>query len=103
MSCPSVTRPVWPACWLDTWDRSAASASIEVQGIWVVYREQLEAVPPDLVLALRSAFDRSCVDEFWGVWSAGAEAGLLRAYQRAGCLVSSGLQGFLGRGWWVCG
>ena len=47
--------------------------------------------PPDLVLAIRSAFDRSCVDDFWNVWSAGAEAGLLRAYQRAGGPVPSGL------------
>ena len=55
-------------------------------------------VPPDLILALRSAFDRSCVDESWKVWSAGAEAGLLRPYQRADGPVSSGLQAFIGRG-----
>ena len=48
-------------------------------------------VPPDQVLALRSAFDRSCVDLFSKVWSAAAEAGLLRAYQRARGLVASGL------------
>ena len=53
------TQPVWPACWLDTPDRSAASASGEVQGIWDVNREELAAVPPDLVLARRSAFGRS--------------------------------------------
>ena len=59
-----------------------------VQGVWDVYREELEAVPPDLVPALWSAFHRSCVDEFWSVWSVGAEAGLLWAYQRAGSPVS---------------
>ena len=62
------------------------------------YREELGTVPPDLILALRLAFDRSCVDEFWKDWSAGAEGGLLRAYQRAGGPVSSGLQAFIGRG-----
>ena len=71
-----------PACWLDTSDRSATSATKVVHGIWEVYREELDSVPPDLVLALRSAFDRSGVDEFWGVWSVGAEAGLLGVYQR---------------------
>ena len=85
VSCPTATQLA---------RRSAACASREVQGIWDVYRKELEAVPPDLVLALRCAFDRSCVDDFWMVWSAGAEAGLLRAYQRAGGRVSSGLQAF---------
>ena len=46
----------------------------------------------------RSAFDRNCVDEFWNVWGACAEAGLLRAYQRAGGPVTSGLQAFIGLG-----
>ena len=49
-----------------------------------IYAEELGTVPPDLVLALRSAFDRNCVDEFWSVWSAGSEVGLLRSCRRAG-------------------
>ena len=98
MSCPWTTQPVWPACWVDTPDRSASAASGVVQDIWDVNREELETVPRDLVVALRSAFDTSFVDEFWKVWSAGAEAGLLRAYRRAGGPVSSGLQAFIGRG-----
>ena len=69
---------------------SGSSASRVVQDMWDVYREDLGSVPPDLVLALRSAFDRNCVDEFWKNWSAGAEADLLRACQRAGGPVSSG-------------
>ena len=51
------TQPVWPACWLDTPDRSAASPSREVPGIWEVCRGELAAFPPDLVQALRSAFE----------------------------------------------
>ena len=61
-----------------------------------MYAGELGAVPPDLVLARWSAFDRSCVDEFWNVWSAVAEAGLLGACQRARGPVSSGLQAFVG-------
>ena len=41
-------------------------------------------VPPDVVLALRDAFDRSDVDDIWSVWSKNAEEGLFRAYCRAG-------------------
>ena len=55
---------------------------------------ELGTVPPDLVLALRSAFERSCVDECW----TGAEAGLLRASRWAGGLVAPGLQAVVGRG-----
>ena len=33
---------------------------------------------------VRSAYDKNSVDEFWNSWSAGAEAGLLRSYQKAG-------------------
>ena len=87
---------VWCACWLDTPCRSATSASKVVQDNWDIYREELEVVLPDLILALRSAFDKKCVDEFWNVWSAGAEAGLLQSWQRAGGPVSSGLSASLG-------
>ena len=38
VSRPRAVQPVWLACWLDTPDRSAASASREVQGILDVYR-----------------------------------------------------------------
>ena len=72
VSCPRATQPVWLACWVDTPGTSAFSASKVVQDIWDIYREELGTVPPDLVLALRSAFDSNCVDEFWNVWSAGA-------------------------------
>ena len=78
-------------------DRSASSTSKVVQAIWDTYREELGTVPPDLKLALRSAFDRNCVDEFRNVWG-GAEAGVLRSCQRPGGPVSSGLQAFIGRG-----
>ena len=39
-----------------------------VQDHWDLHREELGAVPPDLVLVLMSASVRSCVDEFWNVW-----------------------------------
>ena len=34
-------QPVWPACWVDTPDRSASSASKVVQDIWDIFREEL--------------------------------------------------------------
>ena len=40
----------------------------------------------------------NCIDEFWNVWSVGAEAGLFRAYRRASGLVTSGIHDFLGQG-----
>ena len=99
VSSPAATEPVWPACWVDTVDRSASSASEVVQDIWdIFWREELGTVLPDLTLALWSAFDRNCVDEFCNVWSAVIEAGLLRSYQRAGGPVSSSLQAFIERG-----
>ena len=52
------------------------TATKMVQRIWDVYKEELETVPPDLVLALRSAFDRSCVDDFRMIWGAGAGSGV---------------------------
>ena len=84
--------------WVDTLGRSASSASKVVQDVWDIYREELGTALPVLVLAPRSAFDRKCVNEFLNVWSAGAECGVLRAYQRAGGPVSPGLQAFTGRG-----
>ena len=48
---------------------------------------ELGTVPPDLILALRSAVDMDGEAEFGNVWSAGAEAGLLWAYHRAGALL----------------
>ena len=56
------------------------------------------AVRLDLFLAVRSAFDRIGADEFWDVWSAGAEAGLLSVHQRDEFPVASGSQAFVGEG-----
>ena len=56
--------PVFFACWIDTPDRSSSSVARVVQDAWDVYRDELAAVPPDVVLALRDAFSRSCVDDF---------------------------------------
>ena len=98
VSGPSVTQPLWPACWVDTLDRSSLSESEIVHDSGNIYRKELGVVPPDLILALRAAFVNGSVDEFWDAWSAGAGAGLLRACHRAVCLVASGIQAFLGRG-----
>ena len=84
VACPEVCQPVWPACWLDTLDRSSTSAARVVHDVWDVYREELGVVPAEVVLALGDAVSRSSVDDFWSIWSHSAEAGLFRAHCRAG-------------------
>ena len=66
-------QPVWPACWLDTPDRSFSSATRVVQDVWDVYRDELGVVLGEVVLALRNAVSRSSVDDFWTIWSESAE------------------------------
>ena len=39
VSCLRVTQPVWPACWVDTPDRSSSFTSKVAQDIWDIYRE----------------------------------------------------------------
>ena len=34
VSCPVACQPLWPACWLDTSDRSSSSSSRIVQDVW---------------------------------------------------------------------
>ena len=58
----------------------------------------LGVVPEDVILALRDAVSRSSVDDFWSIWSGGAEAGLFRAYALAGGPTAAGSSAFLGRG-----
>ena len=36
VSCPIVSQPLCPACWIDTLDRSSSSASHAVQDAWDV-------------------------------------------------------------------
>ena len=76
VSCPVATQPVWPACWTGTPGRSSSSLSRAVQDVWDMYSEELGVVPPAVVLALRDAFGRSDVDDFWSGWGKDAEAGL---------------------------
>ena len=80
VACPVACQPVWPACWMDTPDRFSSSVARTVQDSWGVYREELGLVPPDVVLAPRD------------------EAGLFRAYCRAGGPTEAGSAAFLGRG-----
>ena len=100
VSCRVVSQPVWPACWIDTPDRSSSSVSCAVQDAWDIYREELGVVPPDVVLALKDAFSRSDVHDFWTIWSKGAEAGLFSAYCEceAGGPTAAGSSAFVGRG-----
>ena len=39
VACPVVCQPVWPACWLDTPDRSSLSPTRVVQDVWDIYRD----------------------------------------------------------------
>ena len=98
VACPVVCQPVWPACWLDTLDRSSSSSTRVVQEVWDIYRDVLGAVPQAVVLALRDAVSRSSVDDFWSFWSRSAEEGLFRAYALAGGPTAAGSSAFLGRG-----
>ena len=36
VACPVVCQPIWPACWLDTLDRSSSSSTRVVQDVWDV-------------------------------------------------------------------
>ena len=90
VACPVVCQPVWPACWLDTPDRSSSSATRIVQDVWDVYRDELEVVPDDVVLAHGDAASRSSVDDFWSFWSRSAEDGLFRAFSGAGGTTEAG-------------
>ena len=98
VSCPIACQPLWPACWLDTPDRSSSSSSRIVQDVWDVYRDVLGVVPEEVVRALRDAASRSSVDDFWSIWSKNAEAGLFHAYTLAGGPIAAGNSAFLGRG-----
>ena len=93
-----LVSPLWPACWLDTPDRSSSSSSRIVQDVWDVYRDVLGVVPEEVVCALKDAAFRSAVDDFWSIWSQNAEAGLFRAYALAGGPTAAGRSAFLGRG-----
>ena len=84
VACPVACQPLWPACWLDTPDRSSSSSSRIVQDVWDTYRDVLGTVPEDVVLVLRDAASRSAIDDFWSTWSKNAEAGLFRAKALAG-------------------
>ena len=64
VACPVACQPIWPACWLDTPDRSSSSSTRVVQDVWDIYREELGVVPEDVILALRDAVSRSSVDDF---------------------------------------
>ena len=98
IACQEVCQPVWPACWMDTPDRSSSSVVRVVHNVWDVYRDELGVIPADVVLALRDAVSRSSVDVFWTIWSKSAEAGLFRAYCRAGGPTEAGSSASLGRG-----
>ena len=41
VACPVACQPLWPACWLDTPDRSSSSSTRSVQDVWGIYRDVL--------------------------------------------------------------
>ena len=94
VACPVTCQPLWPACWLDTPDRSSSSSSRVVQDVWDVKWNVLGTVPEDVVLALRDAASRSAVDAFWSIWCSNAEAGLFRSYALAGGPITAGSSAF---------
>ena len=98
LTCPDVCQPVWPACWLDTPDRSSTSSTRVVQDVWDVYRDELGVVPDEVVLALRDVASRSSVGDFLFIWSRSAELGLFRAYSKAGGTTQAGSSAFFGSG-----
>ena len=98
VACPEVCQPVWPACWLDTLDKSSSSATRVVQDVWDVERDELGVVPDEVVLALRDAASKSSVDDFWFTWGRHAEAVLFRTCSRAGGPTEAGGGASLGRG-----
>ena len=53
-------------------------------------KTEIVVVPPDVVLAIRDAVDRSCVDDIWDIWSWSAEACLVDAYCNAGGPTAAG-------------
>ena len=94
IACPVACLPIWPACWLDTPDRSSLSSTRVVQDASDVFW----VVPEEVVMALRDAASGSSVDDFWTIWSRYGELGLFRAYSKAGGPVVAGSSAFLGRG-----
>ena len=78
VSCPIVSQLLGPAFWIDTPDWSSSSVSRAVQDALDVYRKEIDVVPPDVVLAIPDAFSRSCVDDFWTIWSRSAEGSLFQ-------------------------
>ena len=75
VACPVICPPIWPACWLDTPDRSSSSSSRVVQDVWDIYRSELGVVPAEVVLALRNAVSRCSVGDFGSIWSRSADRG----------------------------
>ncbi len=90
--------PLWPACWLQSPDRSRSCTSQEVRDIWDVYIREVGFVP----LAVRERLFRLCsstdVDSSWLLWSKEAEASLARAYLSAGGPPISSPSSYVGRG-----
>ena len=90
--------PLWPACWLQSPDRSRSSTSREVRDVWDVYIREVGFVP----LVVREELFRLCsspdVDSSWLLWSKEAEASLARAYLAAGGPPLSNPSSYVGRG-----
>ena len=100
VSTLSVSQPLWPAWWVDTPDRSSSSNSQVVQdNLGYLLGGAWSSSSPILFTLFELLSIGVVWMIFWDAWSAGAEAGLLRAHHRSGGPVASGIQAFLGRGW----
>ena len=97
VACPVVCQLVWPACWLDTLDRSSSSSTRVVKDVWDVYRNELGMVSEGVVLALRDAASRSSLDDFLVYLEQECRIGFFLAYSKAGGPTAAGSSAFLGR------
>ena len=73
VACPVVCQPLWPACWLDTPDRSS---SCRPGCLGYLSGCTRCGSGGGCSLAHRDAVSRSSVDDFWSIWSRSAEEGL---------------------------
>ena len=98
VSCPIVSQPLFPACWVDIPDRFSSSVPRAVLDAWDVYRTEIDVLPSDVVLAICDAVAWSCVDDVWNMWSRSVEACLFNAYCDAGGPTAAERSSLFGQG-----
>ena len=91
VSCPIVFQLVWPACWLDTLDRSSSSSIRVVGCTWCGSGGGCYGPKGCCLQVFCSRF-------LVFFWSRSAQLGLFLAYSKAGGPTEAGSAAFLGRG-----